>query len=80
MNLPTRWLRPLALAGLWPASGSAAAGLPPDALIEQKEDFGLESSEPVVIRRDVHRGAVRLGPLHILEEDVRLAADSAKRK
>ncbi len=42
--------------------------------------FGRESSEPVAIRRDVHRGAVKLGPLHILDEDVRLAADSAKTK
>ncbi len=42
--------------------------------------FGRESREPVAIRRDVHRGAVKLGPLHILEENVRLPADTAQTK
>jgi len=40
--------------------------------------FGRDSGEPVAIRRDVHRGAVKLGPLHILEENVPLPGEPGK--
>jgi hypothetical protein len=42
--------------------------------------FGRDSGEPLALRRDVHRGAVKLGPLRIIQEDVPLPADSARKK
>jgi hypothetical protein len=42
--------------------------------------FGRDSGEPVAIRRDVQRTTVKLGPLRIIENDVKLPKAAEKTK
>jgi hypothetical protein len=42
--------------------------------------LGRDSGEPMAIRRDVQRGTVKLGPLRIIEEDVKLPKPPEKTK
>lgn len=42
--------------------------------------FGRDSGEPVAIRRDVQRTTVKLGPLRIIEDDVKLPKAAEKTK
>lgn len=56
---------------------SMSQGMP--ALIVMGKDFyGQETKQPMALRRDVHSGTIKLGPLNILETGVSTHANAAQ--